>query len=143
MTIAALNHRNAARSPQQKLADIRIEHNHQQPSASSLHIAYETTCVISNLSHTGIQLQSEPRLIKALFPNPSSEHQQHPLFHVSFETELPEGPDLISSECQVIYVRRTAKDSYIIGCEFKRFLEGSSDQLKEYLRFLNSEPSAQ
>ena len=118
----------------EQLADIRIINDANTLTAATLPIAYETTCVISNLSHTGAQLQCEPRLINALFPEAGDKRCPQPCFQINFEVDLQAGPELVSCQCQVIYIRRVARENYVIGCEFRDFTEGSTTTLKTYLR---------
>ncbi len=99
------------------------------------------TCPINNLSRSGLQITCSPETLNRLLPNgePVAPHMAVPV-HVAFEIPLGEsGSNVVRARCDVVTVRRIARDCFHVGMSFTEF-EGDTDTLLDH--YINEQLAA-
>jgi PilZ domain len=91
--------------------------------------------VITNLSMSGLQLECDHTLMKALMPNIKRPTPHKPIeltIHFGVPTSRKD-KEIIDLHCKIIYSRRLAQDKYVLGCAFGAFEHQSDEMLQDYL----------
>lgn len=92
--------------------------------------------LITNISENGLQIECPHALLANLMPNITRPDPNSPVyFDLQFQVETTEQQHCnINLTCSVIYLRRKSQKIYILGCNFKEFLNDSSQQLANYIQ---------
>ncbi len=91
--------------------------------------------VITNLSMSGLQLECDHSLMKALMPNIKRPTPHEPI-ELTIHFDVPtshKDKEPIDLQCKIIYSRRLAQDTYLLGCAFCVFEHQSDEMLQNYL----------
>lgn len=92
-------------------------------------------CTINNLSRSGLQIACAPETLNQLVPNgePVAPHMAIPA-HVAFEIPVGEsGSTHVRARCDVVTVRRIARDCFHVGMSFTEFEDETEALLDHYI----------
>lgn len=95
----------------------------------------EGEALLSNLSLSGLQLECSHRVIAALMPQPKQSSSTAPI-NIDVRFQVPTSRQSradIDLKCLLIYTRRQAQDSYIIGAQFSTFEHHCEEDLQDYI----------
>ena len=116
-----------------------LRHYHRIPVnlAASLERGGETLrhCTINNLSRAGLQIECTPETLDQLVPNgePVAPHMAIPV-QVTFTVPVGESDSAcIRARCDVVTVRRIARDCFNVGMSFAEFEEDALPMLDHYI----------
>ncbi|MGM0451416.1 MAG: PilZ domain-containing protein [Pseudomonadota bacterium] len=92
-------------------------------------------CPINNLSRSGLQIACSPETLGQLVPNgePVAPHMAVPV-HIAFEIPVGEADSTrIQARCDVVTVRRIARDCFHVGMSFTEFEDDADALLDHYI----------
>ena len=92
-------------------------------------------CTINNLSRAGLQIECTPETLDLLVPNgePVAPQMAIPV-QVAFTVPVGESDTaVIQARCDVVTVRRIARDCFHVGMSFAEFEEDAVPMLDHYI----------
>ena len=92
-------------------------------------------CTINNLSRAGLQIECTPETLDLLVPNgePVAPQMAIPV-QVAFTVPVGESDTaVIQARCDVVTVRRIARDCFHVGMSFAEFEEDALPMLDHYI----------
>ena len=92
-------------------------------------------CTINNLSRSGLQIACTPEALNQLVPDgePVAPQMAVPV-HIAFEVPVGEsGSTRIQARCDVVTVRRIARDCFHVGMSFTEFKDKTDSLLNHYI----------
>lgn len=91
-------------------------------------------CIINNLSRSGLQIECAPDVLERLVPNgkPVAPQMAIPV-RLTFSIPGEAGSTCIRARCDVVTVRRVARDSFSVGMSFAEFEDDGDELLDHYI----------
>ncbi len=132
-----MNHHSNLDNPARNRPNLRHYHRIEVDLEATLITDDDTIgpCTIRNLSRSGIMVPCSSEILDRVLPNhePVAPHLAVPIT-VDFDLSSASGESIrISCRCDVIYVRRVARDCFHVGMSFVRFDEDGEQQVDEFI----------
>ena len=116
-----------------------LRYHHRIPVDLELHLEIDgetlPACRINNLSRSGIMVSCSQKTLDRIAPNQESvaPHLAIPV-HARFEVPLGgNGSAWVECECDVVTVRRVARDCFHVGISFSSFEEDGEALVDRYI----------
>lgn len=132
-----MNHHNNLDNPARSRPNLRHYHRIEVDLDATLITENDTIgpCTIRNLSRSGIMVPCSSEIVDRIIPNhePVAPHLAVPLT-LNFDLPAADGSQVsIACRCDVVYVRRVARDCFHVGISFVRFDDDGEQQVDDYI----------